>query len=126
VAPETGFIVVGSVVLVSLVWLMVGLTRHFAAPMATPVTAEWLDEVSSNATEVLRVIDGEDPQTLRAHLPRLKGDFKIICMAVRAIIVESKRDRPDLGLVLVRSQITFAYFRCQLAWSNLRSSLSRP
>src|ERR1017187_6971682 len=132
---------------------MVRLTRHFAAPQPISVSAEWLDRLSFETTDLLRLLGEEDHQVLHSqpgfthksatnlrmqrwqllqeHLPRLKDDFKLICMAVKVIIVQSKRDRPDLARVLVRSQITFAYrimmVRFQLACGRLRLfSFSRP
>ena len=43
------------------------------------------------------------------HLLHLKDDFKLICMALKFVVVESERDRPDLAWVLARNQMTFAY-----------------
>jgi hypothetical protein len=48
-------------------------------------------------------------QLFHERLRHLKNDFKLICMALKVIIVESKHDRPDLARVLVRNQMTFAY-----------------
>jgi hypothetical protein len=45
---------------------------------------------------------------LREHLRHLEEDFKLICMALKVIIVQSKYDRPDLAWALVRNQMTFA------------------
>ena len=146
-------IIAASVVCAGLVVVMVRLTRHFAAPQPISVSAEWLDQLSIETTDLLRLLDEEDhkvPPTqpgftpksatkfrmrrrhlLQEHLSRLKDDFRLLCMAVKVIIVESKRDRPDLARVLVRSQITFAdrmmMVRLHLAWGRLRwSSFSRP
>ena len=46
---------------------------------------------------------------VREHLRHLKNDFKLICMALKVIIVESRHDRPDLAWALVRNQITFTH-----------------
>jgi len=46
---------------------------------------------------------------MHEHLRHLKNGFRLICMALKIIIVESKRDRPDLAWVLARNQMTFAY-----------------
>jgi hypothetical protein len=129
-APET-VIIAASVVYAGIVLVMVRLTRHFAAPQPIPVTAEWLDELSIETTDLLRLLDKEGLQLLptkpdftpksatkhhiqrcqllQEHLPRLKSDFRLASMAVKVIMVQSGRDRPDLARVLVRSQITFAY-----------------
>lgn len=146
-------IIAASVVCAGLVVVMNRLTRHFAAPPPISVSAEWLDQLSIETTDLLRLLGEEDRQVLHTqpgfthksatklrmqrwhllqeHLPRLKDDFRLLCMAVKVIIVESKRDRPDLARVLVRSQITFAYrmmtVRFHLACGRLRLfSFSRP
>ena len=146
-------IIAASVVCAGLVLVMVRLTRHFAAPQPISVTAEWLDELSIETTDLLRLLGEEDHQVLHTqpgftpkspakfhiercqllheHLPRLKSDFRLASMAVKVIMVHSQRDRADLARVLVRSQITFAYHmmmvRFQLACGRLRLfSFSRP
>ena len=146
-------IIAASVVCAGLVVVMVRLTRHFAAPLPISVTAEWLDQLSIETSDLLRLLGEEDHQVLHTqpgfthksatkhhiqrcqllqeHLPRLKSDFRLASMAVKVFIVQSKRDRPDLARVLVRSQITFAYrmmtVRFQLACGRLRLfSFSRP
>ena len=110
---------------------MVRLTRHFAAPQPISVTAEWIDELSIDATHLLRLLDEERFQFFRTEpdftpkmatklriqrcqlfherLRHLDNDFKLVCMALKVIIVESKHDRPDLAWALVRNQMTFAY-----------------
>jgi hypothetical protein len=135
------------------VLVMVRLTRHFAAPQPISVSAEWLDQLSIETTDLLRLLGEADHQVLHTqpgftpksatklriqrchllqeHLPRLKSDFRLATMAVKVFIVQSERDRPDLARVLVRSQITFAYHmmtvRFQLACGRLRLfSFSRP
>ena len=146
-------IIAASVVCAGLVLVMVRLTRHFAAPQPISVTAEWLGQLSIETTDLLHLLGEEDHQVLHTqpgftpklatkhhiqrcqllqeHLPRLKDDFRLICLAVKVIMVQSERDRPDLARVLVRSQITFAYrmmkVRLHLAWGRLRwFSFSRP
>jgi hypothetical protein len=118
VAPET-VIIAAAVVCIGIVLAMVRLTRHFAEPQPIPLTAEWLDELFIETTDLMRLVGEEDGRSLHTHLPRLKDDFRRICMAVKVIMVQSERDRPDLARVLVRSQVTFAYrmmiFRFRLA-----------
>jgi hypothetical protein len=46
---------------------------------------------------------------LREHLRHLEDDFKLVCIALKVIIVQSKQDRPDLASALLRNQITFSY-----------------
>ena len=123
-APET-VIIAASVVCAGLVLVMVRLARHFAALQPISVTAEWLDQLSIETTDLLRLLDKEglqllptNPdftprmptklqiqrcQLLHEHLPRLRSDFKLASMAVKVIMVQSGRDRPDLARVLVRS-----------------------
>jgi hypothetical protein len=130
VAPET-VIIAAAVVCTGFVLAMVKLTRHFAAPQPISVTAEWLDELSIDTANLLRLLDEERPQSFRSQpdfTPKMatklriqrcqlfhkrlrhpKNDFKLICMALKVIIVESKQDRPDLAWVLVRNQMTYAY-----------------
>jgi hypothetical protein len=107
VAPET-IVIAASVVCIGLVLVMVRLTYHFAAPPIS-VTAEWLEELSVETTALLQLAGESDSQSLRMHLPQLKSDFKLISRAVKVIIVQSKRDRPDLVRALARNQMTFAY-----------------
>ena len=128
-APET-IVIAASTVCIGLVLVMVRLTRHFAAPQPISVTAEWLDELSVETTALLHLIGEKDSQSLRTHLPHLQSGSKLICTAVKVIIVQSKRDRPDLVRVLARNEMTFAYrmmiVRLQFAWGRLRFSCSRP
>ena len=129
-AQET-VIIVAAVVCAGLVLVMVRLTRHFAGPQVISVTAAWIDELSVETTDLLHLLSEKDGQSLRTHLPRLRDDFRLICMAIKFLIVQSSHDRPDLARVLVRSQITFAYrmmvVRFDLAWDRWRLfSSSRP
>jgi len=72
---------------------MARLTYHFGAPEEIPLTAEWLDQRSGETTHLLGLLDG-DPQTLRTNLPVLKSDFRLVCLGVKAIIVQSNRADP--------------------------------
>jgi hypothetical protein len=107
-APET-VIIAAAAVCAGLVLVMVRLTCHFAGPPPISVTAEWLDQLSIETSALLRLIGENGGQSVRTHLPRLRADFRLICMAVKVIIVQSNRDRPDLVRVLVRNQMEFAY-----------------
>ena len=62
-SPET-VIIAASVVCAGLVLVMVRLTRHFAAPQPISVTAEWLDQLSIETTDLLRLLDKERLQLL--------------------------------------------------------------
>ena len=86
---------------------------------------------SVETTDLLCLLGEKDGQSLRTHLPRLRDDFRLTCMAIKVLMVQSNHDRPDLARVLVRSQITFAYrmmvVRLHLAWDRWRLfSFSRP
>ena len=128
-APET-VIIAAAVVCAGLVLVMVRLTGHFAAPQPTPVAAEWIDELCIDTSDLLRLLAEEDCQSLRTHLPHLRDDFRRICLALKLLMVQSERDRPDLGRLLIRTQITFTYWmmivRFQMAWSRFRFSSSQP
>ena len=105
VASET-VIIAGAVCCVGLLSVIVRLIRHLAVQQHVALTDEWLDRLSIRTDELLRLVN-EDPKP--ACLPRLKEDFDSVCQGVKAIMVESDRDRPDLARALVRSQLTFAY-----------------
>jgi hypothetical protein len=109
---------------------MVRLTRHFAAPKPTSVNAVLLDRLSDDTSDLVRLLGEEDCQSLGAHLPHLSDHFRRMCMAVKVLMVQSERDRPDLGRLLIRTQITFTYrmmiVRCHFVWGRFRFSFSRP
>jgi hypothetical protein len=88
---------------------MVKLTGHFTGPPPISVTAEWLDQFAVETTDLLHLLGEKDGQSVRTHLPHLKDDFRLICMAIKVIMVQSNCDRLDLARVLMRSQITFTY-----------------
>jgi len=121
------------------VLVLIGLARHLATQEPVSVTEEWLEQLSVETGELLRLV-GEDPanpgpasesnaeaaiqRCRRVHdqLPRLKEDFKLICLAVKVIMVQSHRDRPDLAWALVRSHFTFACRVVQLQLARGRRS----
>ncbi|HEV3199948.1 MAG TPA: hypothetical protein VGZ73_18720 [Bryobacteraceae bacterium] len=125
-------IVAASVVFVCLLLLLIKLTRLFASPQQLPVTADWIDELSSDRYRpMLRLLDGGDSAFLRTqpgftpkmamrlriqrcelfrrYLTNLDDDFTRICTALKIVMVQARQDRPDLASVLLRSQMTFAY-----------------
>jgi hypothetical protein len=126
-APETGIVIAAAlVVLTGLVLVLVNLIHHLGAPQALPVTAECIDKLCIDATNLLRLLDEERLygfqtqrmatklriqrcRLLREHLRHLEDDFKLVCIALKVIIVQSKQDRPDLAWALLRNQITFTY-----------------
>ena len=124
------FVVAASVVLVVLVSVLVKLARRLAAPPPISMTVQRIDELSIDTANLLRLLeedfrssDSQDGAATRMafksgvqrwkqmheRLRHLKDDFRLVCTALKFIIVESKQDRPDLAWVLLRNQMTFAY-----------------
>jgi hypothetical protein len=126
------FMSVVSAAFIGLFSVLVKLTRHFASLQRLPVTADWIDEFSDQRYRpMLRLLSQEEfhflitqpgcspqmakrfriqrRQIFRAYLRQLDSDFKRLCMALKVVMVQSKHDRPDLALLLLRNQMTFAY-----------------
>jgi hypothetical protein len=114
---------------VAALWVLV--RRIGSAGKTLPVTAEWIDELSMERYRpMLRLLDGEDLrflqsqpgftprmvsrlraqrcQIFRGYLRCLSSDFGRVCGAVKLLMLQSRRDRPDLAVVLLRSQFSFA------------------
>jgi hypothetical protein len=129
---DMGLVIAASAVCVGVVSVLVRFARHFASLRPLPVTADWIDEFSiQRYVPMLRVLSQEDLhfllsqpgcskqmakrfriqrcQVFRAYLVQLDSDFKRLCMALKVVIVQSKHDRLDLVVVLLRNQMTFAY-----------------
>ena len=96
-----------------------------------PVTAEWIDELSiERYRPMMRLLDAEDLEFLRTqpgytpkmasqlriqrcqifreYLRCLTADFGRVCAAMKLVMLQSRRDRPDLAGALLRNQILFA------------------
>jgi len=96
-----------------------------------PVTAEWIDELSiERYRPMMRLLDGEDLEFLRSqpgftprmatklriqrcqifrgYLRCLSADFGRVCAAIKVLMLQSRSDRPDLAVALVKSQVAFA------------------
>jgi len=96
-----------------------------------PVTAEWIDELSiERYRPMMRLLDGEDLdflrsqpgftprmatklriqrcQIFRGYLRCLSADFGRVCAAIKVLMLQSRNDRPDLAVALVRHQVSFA------------------
>ncbi len=96
-----------------------------------PVTAEWIDDLSlERYRPMLRLLDGKDLTFLQSqpgftsgmatrlraqrcqifsgYLRCLSSDFGRVCGAVKLLMIQSRRDRPELATILIRSQVTFA------------------
>jgi hypothetical protein len=97
-----------------------------------PLNADWIDQLSVDRYRpMMRLLDQRDLEFLRAqpgftprmaarfraqrsrifrgYLRNLSGDFRRVCTAVKFLMLQSKRDRPDLAAVLVRQQTLFAF-----------------
>lgn len=95
-----------------------------------PVTAEWIDELSTERYRpMLRLLDGQDLEFLRAqpgftpamekqlrrqrcqifqgYLRSLSLDFRRVCAATKLLMLYSKNDRPDLAGALLHHQFVF-------------------
>ncbi|HUI79899.1 MAG TPA: hypothetical protein VLY24_18360 [Bryobacteraceae bacterium] len=96
--------------------------------------AESLDAVAEFSAEryrpMIRLVDGSDQsflkshplatpkmivrlrkehcRTFRAYLRSLETDFQAVCWTIKAIMLQSQTDRPDLASLLLRSQVAFA------------------
>jgi hypothetical protein len=102
-----------------------------AAGRSLPVTAQWIDELSVERYKpMMRLLDGADLEFLRSqpgftpeaatklriqrcqifrgYLRSLSTDFGRINGAIRLLMLQSRRDRPDLAAFMVRQQILFA------------------
>ena len=108
-------------------------TMRRAAPRSKtpPVTANWIEELSvERYRPMLRLLDLDELQKLgsergltpeaiselraercrifRQYLRSLRADFKRVCAALKIVMAQSSKDRPDLASILVRSQARFA------------------
>jgi hypothetical protein len=108
------------------------LIRKMASPGGRlPVTAEWIDELSieryrpmmrlleGTDLDFLRTQPGFDPkmvsklrmqrcQIFRGYLRCLSSDFGRVCSAIRLLMLQSRRDRPELAGALLRHRLQFA------------------
>ena len=127
-----------SVIAVSIVFLaapilatVAMLRRLDSADRCLPVTAEWIDELSTDRYRpMMRLLDSGDIEFLRSqagftskmesklraqrcqifrgYLRCLDMDFQRVCTALKLVLLHSEQDRPDLSAVLVHHQIMFA------------------
>jgi len=124
--------VLALVVLTALLGILAVLLHRLShGTHALPVTAEWIDDLSAERYRpMLRLLDSSDLEFLRAqpgyspavesklraqrcqifrgYLRHLTMDFRRVCMALKLVMAQSDRDRPDLAAVLVQHQIMFA------------------
>lgn len=111
------------------------LRRMGRAGGTLPVTAEWIGELSTDRYRpMMRLLDPADIEFLRSqpgftpamatrlrvqrceiflgYLRCLSADFKRVCAAVKILMLQSRRDRPDLAFVLLKNQAIFAWGIC--------------
>jgi len=121
-----------SVFCAAVVFVLFKLLRGMAAAgRSLPVTAEWIDELSIERYKpMMRLLDCADLEFLRAqpgftpeaaaklriqrcqifrgYLRSLSTDFGRVNGAIKLLMLQSRRDRPDLAASLVRQQFLFA------------------
>ena len=112
------------------------LIRQVLIPADRPMTPEWLDELSTERYRpMLRLLRRDDfdfladaavtreclaklrvqrCQIFRAYLLEMDADFRQICTALKAILLHSHVDRPDLASALLRNQLAFGYRKITL------------
>ncbi len=108
-------------------------TMRRAAPRAKtpPVTASWIEELSVDRyLPMLRLLDLDEFRRLRSeasmtpeaiselraercrifrqYFRSLCADFKRVCAALKMLMAQASKDRPDLASILLRSQARFA------------------
>lgn len=123
---------ISTVLLVALLLATVAVLRRLgSADRTLPVTAEWIDELSTDRYRpMMRLLDSGDIeflrseagftsklesklraqrcQIIRGYLRCLDMDFQRVCTALKLVLVQSEQDRPDLSAVLVHHRIMFA------------------
>src|SRR5579884_253146 len=137
------FLLIGIAALITLgaLGVLAYLFRKIAFQGELPVSSGWIEDLSlDHYRPMLRMLEVGDIAFLRSqpgftpqmatqlraqrvrifdrYLNSLETDFSRICSAIKLIMVQSQRDRPELAEALVRQQITFAcgmlVVRCRL------------
>ena len=129
---ESMHLVIAAAVLscIALIFL-VAFCRHFLRrDVRLPVTVDWIEELSiERYRPMLRLLSSEDVrflllqpgcthatlarfrrercQIFRRYLRMLEDDFQRVVMALKVVMAQSERDRPDLASALLESQIRF-------------------
>jgi len=125
-------IAVSTVLLAALVFATIVIIRKLgSADCYLPVTAEWIDELSTDRYRpMMRLLDSSDIRFLRSqagfspkmesrlraqrcqifrgYLRCLNMDFKRVCAALKLVLAQSEQDRPDLSAMLIHHQVMFA------------------
>jgi hypothetical protein len=115
-------------ILVSLIRLLRAMSD---AGRNLPVTADWIDDLSiERYRPMMRLLDSAELESLRSqpgftsqaaaklraqrcrmfrgYLKSLTTDFGRVCGAIKILMVQSRHDRSELALALVRQQFLFA------------------
>lgn len=116
------------VALLAALTLVVRRVISTAGPL--PLHPEWITELSiERYRPLMRLLDeseldilcsqagftpgigarvrAERIRVFRGHLRCLTNDFRRVCMAVKVLMLQSPKDRPDLATALLRAQATF-------------------
>jgi len=118
-----------AVLVVALGWMI----RRAASPRGSlPLTAEWIAHLCDDRRPpALRLSDAsaagflgtphgldrraaarlrrERCQAFRVYLQCLQDDFGRATLALKVLLLQSRRDRPDLAVVLLHHQLTFGW-----------------
>jgi hypothetical protein len=130
---ETNIILSGAILACLALALMLfwALRRTTASRGSLPVTPAWIDELSiERYRPMMRLLDTDDEvflssqpgftpgmirrlrsqraQVFQGYLRSLSLDFNRICAAIKLLMMQSRRDRPELAEALVRQQVLFA------------------
>ena len=121
-----------SIVVLALIAATVMLIRMMGnGGQSLPVTAEWISDLSAERYKpMMRLLDSADIaflrgqpgytrsmetklrtqrcQIVRGYLRCLNSDFQRVTTALKIVMTQSKRDRPDLAGVLMHQQMLFA------------------
>ena len=103
-------VIAASIAVVGLIALVSVLARRMASKPGLRFAAGSIDEFTPEP----------HPPNGRAHrtyLRELARDFRRTSMALKIVIVQSERDRPDLAIALIRQQARFA---CRMLIVRLR------
>ena len=107
----------------TLVWAFFKLTRNLDSPQPLLLTAESLDEFSTDRySPMLGLLTPQIPTKLRKQrchlfqqfLRQMDNDFRRICTGLKLILVQSEQDRPDLAWGVLRKEMTFAHLRMKV------------
>ena len=109
----------------SIAWLV---RRIAFSTTHLPVTAGWIDDLSSDRYRPLLLMMNESDsqrsqagfprhaamherkrrcQILRGYLRCMNDDFGQVCLAIKLLMLNASDDRPDLATLLLRHQVAF-------------------